>query len=52
MCLTKPKGIMGNNIFNRGSNQKPADVFDLKGNRIKNTDNIWEVKKYLLVVKL
>jgi hypothetical protein len=36
----KFKGIMGNNIFNKGSNQKPADVFDLKGNRIKNTDNI------------
>jgi hypothetical protein len=36
----KFKGIMENNIFNKGSNQKPADVFDLKGNRIKNTDNI------------
>ena len=41
----KFKGIMGNNIFNKGSNQKPADVFDLKGNRIKNTDNIMGGKK-------
>ena len=36
----KFKGIMGNNIFNKGSNQKPAEVFDLKGKKIKNTDNI------------
>ena len=34
------KGIMDNNIFNKNSNQKSADVLDLKGNKIKNTDNI------------